>query len=684
MPEGPQAALAPRDLAERERVAQVTRLYLVVHGRPPDRGGLATYVGHMRNGGTLPEIATEFIESEEFAKRVPRDGAATALRRNALGPDAGPSPARHGASDLGDLAASFVLDPAVQERLPILPALYPDGVPLDDPGAYRTWLLEKPPDAALAAAASPPKASFIMLLDRPDPAWLSAAITSALAQPYPQVEVLAVARGWFPRAAIRQAAADARLRLVRAPFWQGRAARFNQALARCTGDFAGLVGQHDQLAEMAMAGFAGAAATADIVLSDDDAIDAKGLRHSPRLGTAWDPDRVVATGCPGLMLARTALLRQVGGMRPTRGQEEWDLLLRASAAPGTRITHVPSILLSRRDPAQRHGTKRAHRAAAQRHLAAAGHGGCAVRGAQGALRVAYPLPKAPPLVSIIIPTRDRADLVKACMAGLLQRTAYPEMEVVILDNGSTEPQAVALLRELARDRRVRVLPQPGPFNWSALNNFGVGQMRGDVAVLLNNDTEAIEAGWLRELVSQAIRPEVGIVGAKLLYADRTVQHAGVVLGPAGRATHMWRHAPGDARGYLGQLVATRQATVVTGACLAIRREVYQAAGGCEADGLAVTWNDSDLCLRVRALGLRVLWTPHARLLHLEQATRGTDDTPEHQARFARERAWMRARWNGAIDADPFHNPNLIPDEAQPQPRLRVEWRPGPPAKEPSP
>ena len=283
-----------------------------------------------------------------------------------------------------------------------------------------------------------------------------------------------------------------------------------------------------------------------------------------------------------------------------------------------------------------------------------------------------------------MPTRDRADLLQNCIGGLLQRTAYPKLEVVILDNGSTDSQAVALLHDLAQDRRVRVLSQPGPFNWSALNNYGVSQMRGEVAVLLNNDTEVIEADWLRELVTQAIRPEIGIVGAKLLYADRTVQHAGVVLGPAGRATHMWRHARGDSRGYLDQLIVTRQATVVTGACLAIRREVYRAAGGCEADRLAVTWNDSDLCLRVRALGLRVLWTPYAQLLHLEQATRGTDDTADNQERFARERDWMRARWNGAIDADPFHNPNLIPDEGRPQPHLRVIWPPRPSGQEHSP
>lgn len=512
-----------------------------------------------------------------------------------------------------------------------------------------------------------------MPIGNPNARWLDAAITSALAQTFSHIELLIAARGRFPKITRQYAEQDARVRLVKAPVWSGTASLFNRALGHCKGQFTGLMGQHDQLAATAIAELAAAAAAADIILTDDDALDEHGLRHSPRLGVAWDPDRVIASGCPGLILARTALLRQVGGMRRTHGLEEWDLLLRASAGPATRITHLPSLLLSRRDRARAtpHGTHRAHRMAARRYLGMVGHGDCTVRSENGTLRVIYPLPKAPPLTSVIVPTRDRADLMRTCMDGLLQRTEYPDMEVVIVDNGSVEPDAMALLQDLSRDRRVRVLTQPGPFNWSALNNLGVDRMRGEVAVLLNNDTEVIDPGWLRELVSQAIRPEVGVVGAKLLYVDRTVQHAGVVFGPAGRATHMWRHAPGDARGYLDQLISTRQVTVVTGACLAIRREVYLAAGGCDAENLPVTWNDSDLCLRVRSRGLRTIWTPHARLLHLEQATRGTDETPERQQRFARERAWMRARWNGAIDADPFLNPNILPSEAEPRPHLRV-------------
>lgn len=313
-----------------------------------------------------------------------------------------------------------------------------------------------------------------------------------------------------------------------------------------------------------------------------------------------------------------------------------------------------------------------HRAAARRYLAATGHGDALVHSETGTLRVIYPLPPTQPMASIIIPTRDRADLMRTCMAGLLQRTDYANFEILIIDNGTSEPEALALLQTFSADPRVRVLPRPGPFNWSDLNNFGVSQMHGEVAILLNNDTEIIDPGWLREMMSQAIRPEIGAVGAKLLYADRTIQHAGVVLGPAGRATHMWRHALGDARGYLDQLIITRQVTVVTGACLAVRREVYLAVGGCDAEGLAVTWNDSDLCLRIRAHGLRVIWCPYVVMLHLEQATRGSDETPDGRLRFGRELAWMRTRWHEALDTDPFLHPDLLRSEANPQPLLRVQ------------
>jgi GT2 family glycosyltransferase len=267
------------------------------------------------------------------------------------------------------------------------------------------------------------------------------------------------------------------------------------------------------------------------------------------------------------------------------------------------------------------------------------------------------------MVTVVVPHRDRADLLATCTAGVLERTDYPALEVLIVDNGSTEAATERLLARLTEDGRVRVLPQPGPFNFAALNNAAVAQARGDVLLLLNNDTDVLEAGWLRELVSHVMRPDVGVAGARLLYPDRTIQHAGILLGPGMAATHVGRGAPlGDA-GYLGQLACTREVSAVTAACLCLRTEIWRMVGGMD-ERLAVTWNDVDLCLRVRKAGKRVIWTPHATLLHHESVTRGFECAdPARLARFREEQQLMRTIWGEWLNEDPFLNPNLLAEES---------------------
>jgi GT2 family glycosyltransferase len=285
------------------------------------------------------------------------------------------------------------------------------------------------------------------------------------------------------------------------------------------------------------------------------------------------------------------------------------------------------------------------------------------------------------LVSVIIPTRDRADLLAQCIEGVLHRTDYRNLELLIVDNRSIEPATLTLFDRLVREESgVRILRHPGQFNYSALNNAAAREATGEVLLLLNNDINVIESGWLREMVSQALRPDIGIVGAKLLYANEQVQHGGIVLGPGGAVAHVHRLAERNDPGYFGQLALSRTLSAVTGACAAIRRAVFFEVGGLDEVNLPVTFNDIDLCLRVGDYAYRVVWTPFAELYHTECASRGFDQAnPAKRARFLREWEHMRKTWGSLLDsADPFHNPNLRYSwegfEIPAWPRRRKPWR----------
>ncbi|HEX7947759.1 MAG TPA: glycosyltransferase family 2 protein, partial [Phenylobacterium sp.] len=237
---------------------------------------------------------------------------------------------------------------------------------------------------------------------------------------------------------------------------------------------------------------------------------------------------------------------------------------------------------------------------------------------------------------------------------------YPALELLIVDNGSEEPQTHALFGRLRQDPRVRIIDAPGPFNFSALNNRAAAEAKGEILLLLNNDIEMREPHWLTELVAHAVRPNVGAAGAKLLYPDGRVQHGGVLLGigvdkVAGHCGHLLEgHDPGP----FGRLAIAGNASAVTGACLAMRREVFEQVGGLDEQGLKVSYNDVDLCLKVRAAGYDIVWTPWAELVHHESASRGLDHAGEKRERFLSEVAVMRERWGPLLDNDPFFGPCL--------------------------
>jgi GT2 family glycosyltransferase len=366
---------------------------------------------------------------------------------------------------------------------------------------------------------------------------------------------------------------------------------------------------------------------------------------------------------------RTALLRAAA---PAAGPAWlYDLANQvAAAARPDRIRHLPAVLCHRTVRPDAAALRAASAAHLQRH-------GVAARvepAADDWYRVVYALPEPAPLVSVIVPVRDRADLLRICADTVLQGTAYPNLELLIVDNGSVEPDALALLDVLAADTRVQVLRQPGAFNWSALNNAAAARAAGSVLVLLNNDVAVLQPDWLTVLVSLAVQPGVGAVGAKLLYPDGRVQHAGLTTDETGIPRHFFRYLEDDSPGAFGLAGLARSVWGVTGACMAIPRTVFVGLGGMN-EAFPVTYNDVEFCLRLAAHGYRILWTPWSRLEHREAATRTSDLTQPRRAQLLAELHRLRRDWDRRMLSDPFLNANLQLIDEQPHYRkasIRVQ------------
>ncbi|SFQ25749.1 glycosyltransferase family 2 protein [Variovorax sp. 770b2] len=448
------------------------------------------------------------------------------------------------------------------------------------------------------------------------------------------------------------------------------------ALERATGRYFGVVFAGDRLAPMAVAAMQSALVRwpdAVLVYSDEDWIDEHDRRLKPRFKSAWDPEAQLGFDLLGslCLIERTHAL-EAGGFRAVRClAAHYDLHCRvALPLPSNQIRHVPAVLYHRRVPplvsAQEMQTAIAAYSEAARQVAAdagAAQSGGPVDIAPSPVapfvnHVRRPVPTPAPKISVLVPTRDRAVLLRNCLRGLLEKTDYPDFEVIVLDNDSVEPATMALFSELKGDPRVRVLRAPGAFNFSGINNLGVRATTGEVLLFLNNDIEVLHGSWMREMVGEVMRPDIGCVGAKLLYSDGTIQHAGVLLQAGPLAMHVCRTDDAMAAGTDGRLAGTHGYLAVTGACLAVRRSVFDAVGGFDADHLPVAYNDIDLCLKVSDAGYRNICTPFASLLHLESASRGLDDSQEKQARARSETNHMRLKWGDRFDQDPFHNPNL--------------------------
>ena len=393
---------------------------------------------------------------------------------------------------------------------------------------------------------------------------------------------------------------------------------------------------------------------ASILYGDHDHLDAHQRRIRPWFKPEWNEEMFFAHDylspavAIGVERAREAV-EAIG----TAADDLGALLLEATARADV-IVHVPHIICHVAGASDEPKAGRVD--AVAKHLASAG--ASCTTGAFGTVKVNWPLPADLPLVSIIIPTKDKVELLQACVESVLEQTTYPNFEVLIIDNGSTEQKALAYLAAIAEDPRVKVLPYARRYNFSAINNFAAEAARGQFLCLLNNDTEVIERDWLTDMMRYAVREDVGAVGAKLLYDDASIQHAGVVVGVGGAAGHAHRFLSADEPGYFRQAHVAQFVSAVTAACLVVAKARFVAVGGLDEEGLAVAFNDVDFCLKLQAAGWRNVYVPHAVLLHHESKSRGSDMSPRHIDRYRRELRVLQERWSTTTYKDPLHNPNL--------------------------
>jgi len=509
--------------------------------------------------------------------------------------------------------------------------------------------------------------------------WLRRAILSVQKQLYPHWELCIVddastdRKIWpFLQRCARQ---DRRIKLMRRTENGHISAASNDALHLATGEFVALLDHDDELAPTALY-FVALALNKNpdlqLLYSDEDKLDAQNRRFEPYFKSDWNPELFLAQNFVShLNVFRTELVRKVGGFRiGFEGSQDYDLALRCIEQIGPEdIEHLPWVLYHWRAGDQSTASnatakpyaQEAARRAVEEHLKRTGILGTVVPSHGVYLQTKYALPNERPMVSIIIPTRDQASSLKKCVYSIFEKTDYPAYELIVIDNGSYDSEALEFLAELKKRGGVRVERIDDAFNYSRLNNRGVELARGSLVALLNNDVEVLHANWLGEMVSRAIQPKVAMVGARLWYPNGTIQHGGVILGAGGIAGHAHAGLRRDEPGYFARAHLAQDVSAVTTACALVKRDVYLQVGGFD-ENLSVTFNDIDLCLRLREARYRILWTPYAELIHHESASRGFDNSAPKQVRFLAEVDYMKSKWGDILKRDPFYNPNLSLDE----------------------
>jgi O-antigen biosynthesis protein len=524
---------------------------------------------------------------------------------------------------------------------------------------------------------SQPLFSIVMPTYNSNIAWLNAAIESVQNQIYQNWElciaddasenknIKAALKGWAVR--------DKRIKIVFRKNNGHISEASKSALELATGDWVGFLDHDDILAPHALFLFAKATNLhpgLKIIYSDEDKLDKKNKRSGPYFKPDWNEDLFLSHNLLShFTVYRRNLIKKVGGLRTEfNGSQDYDLALRCiEVIKSEEIFHIPHILYHWRihnlSTAKSHKSKpyailAGEKALNEHFLRIKIKAKAKIEPKSKAYRVRYALPRELPLVSLIILTRNQFKVFKKCIESILSKTTYSNYEIIIVDNGSDDPEILRYMKSLSKRKNISVIRDASDFNFSALNNLGVSVSRGSLIGWINNDIEVISPDWLSEMVSHAIRKGVGAVGAKLYYSNNTIQHAGVILGVGGYAAHSHRFFPRSSNGYAGRLNLTQSYSAVTGACLVVKKSIYQKVGGLDEEKFKVAFNDIDFCLKVLSYGYKNIWTPYAEMYHYESLSRGYDDTPEKKLRYKSEQFYLQEKWNALIKYDPAYNPNL--------------------------
>ena len=466
-------------------------------------------------------------------------------------------------------------------------------------------------------------------------------------------------------------AGDSRVRFCNLKENLGIAENTNRAFAMTKGEFVGLLDHDDLLAPNALYEIVKILQDhpqADALYTDEDKVTTELDEHfQPHLKPDFNLDLLRSNNyiCH-FFVVRKSIVEKAGGFRKEFDVAKvYDFIFRCTEK-AEEVLHVPEILYHWRthkastadNPASKMYAFEAGKRAIEAHLERTGTKG-EVSHTQdlGFYRVKYPV-QGKPLVSVIIPNKDEKETLQTCLEMLEKNTGYQNLEIIIVENNSTTDEIFRYYKELSGNQRVHLLRWGKEFNYSAINNFAVAHAKGEYLLFLNNDVKSINSGWLEEMLGVCQRPEVGGVGAKLIYPDNTIQHAGCVIGMGGIAGHMFVDMPADRTGYLHKASILQDMSAVTAACLLMKKEVFEQAGGFTEE-LAVAFNDVDLCLKVRKNGYLIVYDPYAKLYHMESKTRGAEDSKEKVRRFQTEIEYMRCHWIDILkNGDPCYNKNL--------------------------